>query len=213
MQRTMLKKAPIKFNPRLVDIGIAVFDMKGVTYSQVPDHITQVAFVAVGQGSIENGKEKHWFVNPGDDVKIPPLMSYLNFLNEYKIRQADPLELVLPDFGKNLSDRLLATHNIKRFNLPLLNKIRAFTNPGDSSDKDAFYIDTYQIVKKLRPGLKNYTLTTCATEFGVPLHNYLLHNALEDTRVTAQLLVKLLQELNSMEILTVDDLRSFLSKR
>ena len=190
----------------LNELDIAVFDIETTGFSSQQDHIIQIAWVEISHGKL-TGNEREWKINPGDDVVIPDDIIQLTGLNEAELRAAASISEVLPKFHNAVGKAIVAGHNVKRFDLRFIRA--AERRLGVESSK--LYIDTYLLAKQLKPRQKNHKLATCAGEYGLAFDPDSLHDALEDTRLNAKVLLYQLEELQQRGINTLNDVRKMLN--
>lgn len=147
--------------------------------------------IELGAVKIENGKiteQFSSFVNP--ERSIPEAASYKNHIYDSDVVDAPKDFQVLQDFFKFTRGATLIGYNIINFdNVFLRGQGRAchynFDNPSE---------DVYDLAQKFVHGVKNYKLTTIAEHLGVTLDN--AHRALYDTIATAEVFIKLAENLD-----------------
>ena len=189
--------AKIVYSPsgQTIDGNFVVFDIETTGLSNEKNNITEIGAVKVENGKITD----KWstFVNPGE--KIPQNIVELTGITDEMVADAPKIEEVLPEFFNFCKDCVLVAHNAnfdvgfikvmaKRHNLPFENT----------------YLDTLQLARSLYPDLANHKLDTLATHLSVLLENH--HRAVDDAKATADIFVKMLDELRSQNHTTLDTL-------
>jgi DNA polymerase III epsilon subunit-like protein len=74
-----------------------------------------------------------------------------------------------------------------------------------------YFIDTLKIMRRLHPDLESKSLSACATHYGIPYDPNNLHDALVDTRLGAEVMLKQFAELADRDVHTFSDMLQFLS--
>ncbi|QZA33532.1 PolC-type DNA polymerase III [Hydrogenibacillus sp. N12] len=186
----------IVFDPdperRLSDDTYVVFDVETTGLSSERDTI-----IEIGAVKIEGGREVgafHTFVDPGRP--LPAKIVELTGITDAMLRGAPTPEEALARFRAFIDGATLVAHNA-RFDLGFLRAglkragLHPFSGPA---------IDTLGLARLLLPDLKNHRLDTLAEHFGVALERH--HRAVDDARATAEIFLKLLQELAGRGITT-----------
>lgn len=195
------------YEAALAGLRIAVFDLETTGLYPSHDHIIQIAYVPVSGGQIAGG-EREWKVNPGDDVEIPAEILALTHLDEAELRAAPTIDIVLPEFAEAVGTRIVAGHNVKRFDLPFVRRAERHVGVGVQTD---YYIDSLRLARKLKPGQADHKLATCAAAYGLPFDSGALHDALADTRLCAGLLLAQIGDLGAENVVTFGDMIDYLS--
>lgn len=195
------------YESELEKLEIAVIDLETTGLLPRFDRIIQVAVVPVRGGKlIPSAWESK--VNPGD-IEIPPKVLELTGLDEREVRRAPRIRRVLQQFDRRVGRRVVAGHNVKRFDLRFLR--RAEMRAGIDVQTD-YYIDTLLLAQAMRPQLDSHRLAACADEWGIDYDADRLHDALEDTRVCARLLIALIEELRAYDVTTFGQMIQFLGR-
>ena len=135
-------------------------------------------------------------VNPGRDI---PMESYkIHGIHYEMIRKKPPIEEVLPQFSRFVSNTVLLGHNIA-FDMKMLKVKEAatgirFINP---------VLDTLLLSAVLHPVHEQHDMENIARRLGVNVIGR--HTALGDAIATAEIFLKLLPILNANGILTLKD--------
>ena len=195
------------FKQRLDELDIAVFDLETTGLQPEHDRIIQIALVQVSNGAL-TGVEQEWKVNPGNQVDIPPEIIELTGLDERELRSSPGLDKVFAQFGRAVGNAIVAGHNVGRFDLQFVHMVeRQLSLP-----ERRYFIDTCLLSRRLRPHQANHRLETCAREYGLVFDREALHDALADTRLCAQLLLRQIEDLRARYVYTFGELLTFLSQ-
>jgi DNA polymerase-3 subunit alpha (Gram-positive type) len=198
----------VLYETELSELSIAAFDLETTGLYPSRHRIIQIAFVPIADGAIES-QGRVWKVNPGDDqFPIDPVVLDLTHLDEDELRQSPTIEQVLPEFGELVGTRIVAGHNVKRFDLPFVRRAEGRVGVDVQTD---YYIDTLSLARKLKPDQPNHKLATCAAEYGIPFDENALHDALVDTRLCADLLLCQIEDLGQRHVDTFGEMIDFLS--
>lgn len=168
------------------DSSFVVFDLETTGLSSEINHITEIGAVKVEHGEIT----ERWssFVNPGES--IPPKIVELTGITDEMVAEAPKIEDILNDFLKFCEGSVLVAHNAN-FDVGFIKKATADSGvPFDFS-----YIDTLQLARCLYPELANHKLNTLSKHLKILLENH--HRAVDDAKATADIFVKMLEELSA----------------
>jgi DNA polymerase III subunit epsilon len=155
----------------------------------------------IGAVRVRNGRLAETFVtlvNPRR--RIQPFVVGLTGITDHMVRDAPPIEVALPHFFDFAGDAVLVAHNAA-FDLGYLGRSldalegRPITNP---------VLCTLRLARRLLPHLKRRTLDAVATDLGVECGRR--HRALDDARITAEVLCVLLARAQAAGIARVADL-------
>lgn len=157
--------------------------------------ITEIGAVRVRGGRLV--EEFVTLVNPRR--RIQPFVVGLTGITDQMVRAAPPIETALPAFLEFAGDAVLVAHNAA-FDLGHLGRAleasagRTIGNP---------VLCTLRLSRRLLPGLKRRTLDAVAAHLGVACENR--HRALDDARITAEVLTVLLERARALGIERVAD--------
>ena len=184
---------PIVLRPReqdLQDEEYVVFDLETTGLNPHRHEIIEIGAVKFKGGQIQDRLQT--FVAP--EEKIPEKITELTGINQDMVADAPDIGTVLPEFLDFVAEGVLTAHNLS-FDLGFIeDKIRSLnlsplTNPA---------LDTLQLSRALVPELKSYKLNKLADFFNKKLDNH--HRALDDARVTSEILQELLSRAEKKEI-------------
>jgi DNA polymerase-3 subunit epsilon len=168
----------------LEDVPFVAFDTE-TTGLRVSDRLVELAAVRFRGDEIEG--EWSALVDPG--VPIPPEATGVHGIRDEDVRGLRPSGEILPAFLRFIEGAALVAHNapfdVRVLSLELL---RAGMNLPDNPT-----LDTCAIPRRLRLDVPNHRLGTLAEAFGVRPAR--AHRALDDARVSRELLRAYLREL------------------
>lgn len=148
------------------------------------DAIIEIAAVKLQNNEIiETFNE---LINPR--VPISPYASRVHGMDNAFIAQNGRKTIdVFPELLQFIKNAPIVGHNIVRFDMPFINK---HLSDLDINPLENEVIDTLHLARK-HLSLPNYKLSTLANHYNVTSHQ-VTHRALDDTMVTAQVFLKLL---------------------
>ncbi|WP_051563143.1 exonuclease domain-containing protein [Butyrivibrio sp. LB2008] len=117
--------------------------------------------------------------NPDEAIAV-------NHITNDMLNSAPSFREVYYKFKQYVGNFILVGYNIRGFDLPLLNTRVNLLNGEKIS---VHYIDLYQHVRGIFPGLKDYKLTTVAQQLGIDTSG--AHNALSDCFITYNVFTKI----------------------
>lgn len=184
----------------ILKMRFAVLDFE-TTGNQPSDRVIQVGLVLVEQNRLMDTYTS--YINT--QQPIPSTITDLTGITQAHVADAPTLEDVMQDLLPLLSDRVLVGHHIS-FDLAFLQKAL------EECGYDYFegrVIDTIDLVKMLFPGMASMQLTMVASALGI--HHERPHRADGDALTTAEILLKCLEKLNDLPLLTIQRLEHLLS--
>ncbi len=185
------------------DGSFVVFDIETTGLSNTNDEITEIGAVKVENGKITDSYGT--FVNPMRP--IPPNIVKLTSITDEMVADAPAIDKVLPEFMEFCKGSVLVAHNAK-FDTGFI-KVAAQRH---NLEYNFAHLDTLMLARCMYPELANHRLNNLAKHLKVMLQNH--HRAVDDAGATADIFVKMLEQLNSegktelKELNTVFDLRS-----
>src|SRR3989442_5934525 len=161
--------------------------------------ITEVAAVRVETGRL--GTEFHTLVNPGR--RVPAAITQLTGITDAMLRDQPRIEVVFPQLHALLGSAVIVAHNAD-FDLGFLNfdARRLFSAPLLNP-----VLCTRRLARRLLPGQRSCSLDAVAARLGVSCAAR--HRALGDARITAEVLLILLEKLAALGISTLGQLLDF----
>lgn len=165
-----------------------VFDLETTGLNSRSCHIIEIGAVYVKGGEIVNRFSE--FVNPG--IPIPFRITEITSIRDDDVRDAEPIEVLLPKFREFCGNAVLVAHNAD-FDTAC---IKAECE-REGLDWDFTYADTMTMAGFLYPDLGKLTLDAVAKHMGVSLEGH--HRAVNDAECTAEIFVKMVKILLSMK--------------
>ncbi len=169
----------------LLDSSFVVIDLETTGFDVRKAEIIDIGAVRVEGGIIT--EKFSTLVYPG--FFIPERIKELTGITNAMLVGQPTIEKVLPEFLEFVGNNVVVGHFIEQ-DLKFINKYtrmylkRKFKNPT---------LCTLKISRKLFPGLKKYSLKEIADYFGFKTNG--IHRALKDAQLTAQIFIKILEEL------------------
>jgi len=189
---------PIVYNDKgqTFDDIIIIFDVETTGFRAHKDKMTEIGAVKIQNGLvIERFSE---FVNPR--VPIPQKIQELTHITNETVKDAPPIEIILPKFLEFCGNGVLVAQNAD-FDMSFI--CRACDRQG--IDYDFTYFDTLELARRLLLDLKNYRLNTIAEALKIRLVQH--HRAVYDAEATAGILRKMVLLLKQQNI---TDLKSLI---
>ena len=161
-----------------------VFDIETTGLDKYKEEITEIGAVLVEDGQVT----ERWgtFVNP--EKPIPAKISELTSITDDMVADAPKVKDALTDFFKFCQGAVLVAHNAKFDTGFIKEKAKKC-----GLSYDFGHLDTLMLAKCLYPNLPNYKLNTLTKHLNVVLENH--HRAVDDAKATADIFVKMLEEL------------------
>lgn len=163
------------------DEPIIVFDVESTGTDVTEDEIIQIAAIKIDKdGEIIETFER--FIKPSKSVGKSSLVH--NFTDEFLSENGEDKKIVFNDFMNFSKDALIIGHNVN-YDISILNSELERCNMSKPQFKGVY--DTLDIYRRFYPNLHNHKLETLSKEFQIK-HSP-SHNALDDVKATAYLLV------------------------
>ncbi|MBR3635099.1 MAG: PolC-type DNA polymerase III, partial [Lachnospiraceae bacterium] len=180
-----------------ISSSFVVFDIETTGFSPVRNNITEIGAVKVKDGQIIDRFST--FVNPKEP--IPYRIVKLTNITDDMVKDAPPIEEVLPKFAQFVNGSILVAHNA-RFDTSF---IFEFASRLGLVFDDTF-VDTLELARDLLPHLPKYKLDVVCNDLGVSLEGH--HRAVNDAEATAECFIKLMDMAISKGAHKLDDLNS-----
>jgi DNA polymerase III epsilon subunit family exonuclease len=190
---------PIERLP-LGEIDFVVLDIEAIGAKGLPARIIELGAHRVHAGRIVDVFQT--LVNPG--VPLPRFIATLTGISDQMLRTAPRFADIVDGWLDFAGDAVLAAHNAT-FDLALLNQEIARVFPG-SRMRNAD-LCTVKLARRLLRHLDSHNLDALAEHFGLEIAER--HRAAADARATAQLLLRLLDQLEDYGVRTLREARSF----
>jgi DNA polymerase III subunit epsilon len=180
-------------------IEFVVVDLETTGLKPGPAGVTEIAAVRVEQGRL--GAEFHTLVNP--NRRVPAVITRLTGITDDMLRDQPHIDAVFPRLHAFLGSAVLVAHNVD-FDLSFLNfdarrlLSAPLLNPA---------LCTLRLARRLLPGVRSRSLDAVAAHLGVSCPDR--HRALGDARITAEVLLILLEKLAAQGMATLGQLLDF----
>ena len=194
------EKFNIAYTSKDIDLRNAtyvVFDIETTGFSVTYDRIIQIAARKVLQGQVIENFE--CFVNP--KMPIPAKITEITSITDEMVSEALTIEDVLPKFIDFIGDAILVAQNAS-FDV---GHIYANMDRLNIPRKEFAVIDTMQLARNFYSNdLKTFNLKSLARYFKVQQEHH--HLADDDTRVTTEIFLQMLQTLYKYNIYNYQDI-------
>ncbi|WP_294185943.1 PolC-type DNA polymerase III [uncultured Clostridium sp.] len=196
---------PIAINDKGEDFNdtFIVFDIETTGFSSHNDKIIEIGAVKIRNKEIIDTFSE--FVYP--KCRIPYKITELTSITDEMVKDADPIEVVLPKFMKFIDGCAVVAHNAA-FDTGFIKK-----NCNDLGlEFTSTIVDTVPLARFLYPDLKRVKLNLVAKHLGVSLENH--HRAVDDAKATAEIfLISIKRMSEELNINNIEELnKEFLQK-
>ncbi|MBQ6907223.1 MAG: PolC-type DNA polymerase III [Clostridia bacterium] len=172
-----------------------VFDLETTGRSSGYDKITEIGAVKIENGEITDRFST--FVNP--QRPIPKNIVELTSITDEMVADAPKIEEILPEFLDFCKGCVLVAHNAD-FDTGFIKKA-----VSDCGLEYGFkYLDTLTLARAMYPELSNHRLSTLIKHLNIPLLHH--HRAVDDAKATADMFLKMLEELEKQGISDISEL-------
>jgi len=191
--RSALTDAPLR------QLTYVVFDTETTGLEpQGDDEIVSIGGVRIVNARVLTGESFNRFVHPGR--RIPPASTRVHGICDEQVKNAPPLDVVVPDFHAYVGDAVLVAHNAA-FDMSFLSKHQrrlgvAFTQP---------VLDTVLLAAHVFGPGERLTLDALVERFEIALPEHERHTALGDARATAYVFLRLIALLEADGTRTLGD--------
>ena len=169
------------------DSTFVVFDIETTGLYKRIDGITEIGAVKIRNGEIVDRFST--FVNPG--MPIPEHITKLTGISDETVQNAPSIETVLPEFLRFCENCVLVAQNA-RFDTGFIK----FACETYGEKYDFPHMDTMVLARCMHPELPNHRLDTLSKFYRVVLKNH--HRAVDDAAATADVFVKMTEELEKL---------------
>lgn len=175
----------------------AVLDFE-TTGTEPQDRIIQVGVAVVEEGNVAQTFAS--FVRPG--IPIPETVQSLTGIDDAMVEGAPELDDVLIEMLPLLGDAVLVAHNAP-FDIGFLQRALEECGYGPYVGR---VLDTLDLLRFLYPGLSGLSLGHVCRSLGIPHER--AHRADSDAEATALILLRCLERLDELPLITVQRLHS-----
>ncbi|MCR4961628.1 MAG: PolC-type DNA polymerase III [Lachnospiraceae bacterium] len=165
-----------------LDSDYVVFDIETTGFSSDKNKIIEIGAVKIKNGEIVDRFSE--FVNP--ECPIPYRITQLTSITDADVKDADTIEMVLPEFYEFCRDCVLVAHNA-RFDTSFIRK----NCERQGLPYEFTSVDTIGMSRTLLPKLRRFNLDAVSKELGIVNAHH--HRAVDDAECTAEIFKKLLK--------------------
>ena len=182
--------------------SFVVFDIETTGLNKQQDKITEIGAVKIENGQIID----RWssFVNP--EKHIPEHISELTSITDEMVANAPKISEILPEFLEFCKGSVLVAQNA-RFDTGFIK----LSCKRLGLEYKFPCIDTLMLARGLYPELSNHKLDTLTKHLNVILENH--HRAVDDAKATADIFIKMLEELKSRNVKNLNTLNDLFDIR
>lgn len=184
----------------LNEIDFVVLDVEAIGAKGIPARIIELGAYHVRAGTIID--EFQTLVDPG--VSLPRFIATLTGISDEMLQGAPKFSEIVDAWLTFAGDAVLVAHN-STFDLALLNREIARVFPGCRMRNAE--LCTVKLARRIIRTLDSHSLDALAEHFGIEI--LARHRAASDARATAELLLRLLNELESQGVHTLVEARGF----
>lgn len=198
--------ADITYNPKPIPLKAAeyvIFDVETTGLSSKYDKIIELAAVRVKNGEIIDKFER--FSDPGE--KLTETIKELTGITDDMLRGQPPISEVIREFKEWVGDAVFVAHNAS-FDMGFIQAAYRKENLGDYENS---VIDTLELSRTINTDMKKHGLNILAKKYNVELTQH--HRAIYDTEATAYIFIKMLSQLEQLNILKISDIDATLSNK
>jgi DNA polymerase-3 subunit alpha (Gram-positive type) len=178
-----------------------VFDIETTGLDAGLDAIIEIGAVIVEDGEIRERYAS--FVNPGR--AIPEKIRKLTGIDDSMVRDAPPIETVLPEFLRFAGDAPFVAHNAS-FDTGFI--AAASRRLGLNGQRPS--LDTLSLSRQLVPELRGHKLNHLTRHFNVELENH--HRAVDDALACAHVMLHLFDMIRDLGGTCVEDVKARVKK-
>ena len=169
-----------------------VFDIETTGFDpEKQDKITEIAICKVKGDKIID--EYTTFINP--QRNIPQNVQQLTHITDEMVKDAPTIEEALPEIMDFIEGSILIAHN-SDFDISFMNYF--IEREGFGPRFNNLIIDTLMVARELYYYLPNKKLGTIVEDLGIELEG--AHRAINDTRATAKMFIKMIEDLRNKNI-------------
>jgi DNA polymerase III epsilon subunit len=160
---------------------LIVFDIETTgLYPEEGARILEIGAVPIVDDRLVEEQNFESLINPG--IPIPREVTRIHGIDDAMVRDASPLEVVLPLFLEYIGGYTLVAHNAS-FDVGFLNFYMNRMGLGKIENR---VIDTLQISKRVFAGEGRHNLDSLLTRLGIKYPKHSRHRSITDALLTAQ---------------------------
>ncbi len=187
----------------LEQASFSIIDIETTGLSPRYNNIIEIGIVKVSGLKIKETYQT--MINPGR--QIPYYISQFTGITDEDVYNAPFFDDAADEILDFISEDIIGGHNFS-FDKSFLKRELLYAGRGILYNRD---ICTLKLARRMYPDLRSKSLTNMCRHF--KLHNENSHRALSDAKVTAQLLIRMIEELRDKHsISTLEDLLSYHKK-
>lgn len=183
----------------LNEIDFVVLDVEAIGARNVPARIIELGAYRLRSGKITD--EFQTLINPG--VPLPRFITALTGITDAMVAGAPKFAEIVGSWLDFSGDAVLVAHN-SMFDLSLLNREIARIFPGCRMRNAE--LCTVKLARRIMRNLESHSLDALAEHFALEIPER--HRAAGDAKATAQILLRLLDQLESHGVRTLAEVRS-----
>ena len=195
-----LKEVIVKSKNQSLRDSYVVFDIETTGFSPIQNKIIEIGAVKVVNGEVTDGFSR--FVNPREP--IPFRITELTSITDDMVKDADPIEVVLPEFMEFCKDSVLVAHNAGFDTSFIEENCNRLDIPYDFT-----VVDTLSLARLLLTDMAKFGLANLCKKFNISLENH--HRAIDDATATGEVFIKLVEMLESIDVFTLDQVNEMAS--
>jgi DNA polymerase III subunit epsilon len=187
----------------LEQASFSIIDVETTGLSARYNNIIEIGIVKVSDLKIVDSF--HSMINPGR--AIPYYISQFTGITDDDVYDAPFFEDAADDILNFISEDIIGGHNFS-FDKNFLKRELLYAGKGLLYNRD---VCTLKLARRMYPNLRSRSLSNMCKHF--KLHNENSHRALSDAKVTAQLLIRMIEELRDKHgVSTVEELLNYHKK-
>lgn len=169
-------------NQKLEDLTFCCIDFETTGLNPNKHEIIEIG--AIKCKNFKLGERFTTLIQPSRE--IPVKITKITGINMDMLIDKPTIDEIRNDFLKFLEDCILVEHSKNLFDVKFL---RYHFN----LNKPCYYINTLELSKKIAPKIRRYNLISVAQAFDINIEIARHHKAIDDAKLTALLLIKLLR--------------------
>jgi DNA polymerase III epsilon subunit family exonuclease len=184
----------------LTEIDFVVLDVEAIGSKGLPARIIELGAYHVRSGQIID--EFQSLIDP--EVPLPRFITALTGISDEMLKGAPKFPEIVNAWLDFAGDAVLVAHN-SSFDLALLNREIARVYPGSRMRNGE--LCTVKLARRILRSLDSHNLDALAEHFGLEIVER--HRAAGDARTTSELFLRLLDQLESAGVRTLNEARLF----